>query len=307
MRNVDEVIARLAARQHSIFLGTQAVRAGVTRRMLRVRVARGQLTLVGPDTYLVAGAPMTWEAKVQSLLIAAGDDALVSHRAAAALWGIEGFTKGTPEITVPRGKRLRRADARVHESTDLGLAGVRRRGGLRVTDPARTMLDLARRTGDRALHRAIESARRQGLTSWSELIATLAKHARSGRPGITRLRRVIAANAHREEITDSDFELLVIVLLVDAGLREPLLHHRILDVGGRFVAEVDLAYPEVKLAIELDGKDHLRGDVFESDRPRQNRLVLEGWTVLRFTWQAFVNDPEGLVAEVRAALRRAVA
>ena len=66
-------------------------------------------------------------------------------------------------------------------------------------------------TSDRRLTLAIESARRLKLTSWSELIATLAKHARCGRPGIRRLRRAIAAGVHRDEITDSDFELLVLV------------------------------------------------------------------------------------------------
>ena len=86
-----------------------------------------------------------------------------------------------------------------------------------------------------------------------------------------RLRRVIAANAHREEITDSDFELLVLALLVEHGLPEPVLHHRIFD-GSRFVAEVDLAYPELRIAIELDGKVHLEPEVRERDLPRQNDL-----------------------------------
>jgi len=103
----------------------------------------------------------------------------------------------------------------VHESTDLDRCGVRRREGLPVTDPSRTILDLARIVSDARLARTIESARRLRLASWSELIATLAAHARRGRPGIRRLRRVIAANAHRDEITDSDLELMVLALLVE--------------------------------------------------------------------------------------------
>ena len=68
----------------------------------------------------------------------------------------------------------------------------RQRAGIPLTDPSRTLLDLARFIGDRRLLQAVESARRLHLTSWPELIATLAKHARRGRPGIRRLRRVIA-------------------------------------------------------------------------------------------------------------------
>ena len=77
--------------------------------------------------------------------------------------------------------------------------------GVPATDLDRTILDLARRTGPLRLARIIEWARRQHLTTWDDLIRTLATHARSGRPGIRRLRGVILANVHRSEITDSDF------------------------------------------------------------------------------------------------------
>jgi hypothetical protein len=158
--------------------------------------------------------------------------------------------------------------------------------------------------GDRRLHRTVEAARRDGQTDWRSLISTLVVHARRGRPGVARLRRVIAANAHREEITDSDLELLVLALLLEAGLPEPVLHHRVYD-GTRFVAEVDLAYPELKIAIEIDGRVHLEAEVRERDLPRQNDLVLSGWIVLRFTWARFTLRSASIVAEVRAARRAA--
>jgi hypothetical protein len=298
----DEVIAELARQQHSVFSGRQAVARGVTRPMLRSRVAAGRIDRVDHDVFHIAGTDVTWHAKLLASVLAAGDGAVASHRAAAALWGIEGFPQGTPELTVPRGRRFRREEVRVHESTDLDRAGRRTRDGISVTDPARTMLDLARRTRDSRLLEAIESARRQRLTSWSELAATLAKHARRGRPGIRRLRRVITRNMHRQEVTDSTFELLVIALLLEHGLPEPTLHHRVLDDDGRLVAEVDLAHPHLKIAIELDGGVHRERDVFERDRPRQNNLLLRGWIVLRFTWKTLVERPEEIVRAVRAAI-----
>jgi hypothetical protein len=298
----DEVIAELARQQHSVFSGRQAIDRGLTRPMLRSRVAAGRLHRVDHDVFHVAGAEVTWHAKVLASLLAAGEGAVASHRAAAALWGIEGFPAGTPELTVPRGRRFRRAGVMVHESTDIDRAGRRTRDGITVTDPARTILDLARRTADKKLLQAIESARRQRLTSWAELVATLAKHARRGRPGIRRLRRVITANAHREEVTDSTFELLVIALLLEHGLPEPVVHHRILDSDGRLIAEVDLAYPGLKIAIELDGGVHREREVFERDRPRQNGIVLGGWIVLRFTWKTLVERPDEIVRAVQEAI-----
>lgn len=302
MAKADEVLAELARQQHSVISARQAAENGISRKMLRSRAAAGRLVRLDRDMYHVAGVDLSWEAKLLGLALSAGEDAVVSHRAAAALWGLEGFPKGTPEITVPRGRRFRREGVRVHSSTDLERCGTRLRDGITVTDPARTLLDLARRSSDRRLLQAIESARRLKLTSWNELVATLAAHARRGRPGIRRMRRVITNNIHRDEVTDSDFELLVLALLLENGLPEPVLHHRLFDAAGRFVAEIDLAYPSLRVAIELDGGVHRERDVFERDRPRQNRIVLEGWTILRFTWRDLVDRPEAIVAAIGAAM-----
>lgn len=58
--------------------------------------------------------------------------------------------------------------------------------------------------------------------------------------------------------------------------------------------------------IEIDGRLHERdAEVFENDRHRQNLLVVDGWTVLRFTWRMLVDTPGDVIALVRAALGRA--
>ncbi|MFL6206565.1 MAG: type IV toxin-antitoxin system AbiEi family antitoxin domain-containing protein [Acidimicrobiales bacterium] len=307
MSHVDRAVAELAATQHGLFSVQQAVDLGMTRLMVLGRAKAGRIIRMDVDVYRIAGLPPTWSSRVLAAALAAGDGALVSHRAAAALWGLEGFNKGTPEVSIPRGRRYRRAGVRSHESTDLDRCGQRVREGIPVTDPSRTLLDLARYVGDERLARAVESARRLRLTDWSQLIATLSRHARRGRPGIRRLRRVIARGAHRSEVTDSDFELLVIALLLEHGLPEPVLHHRLRAADGTFIAEIDLAYPGLRIAIELDGSVHREGDTFERDRTRQNRIVLEGWVVLRFTWATFRDRPDEIVREVRAAIRAAQA
>jgi very-short-patch-repair endonuclease len=83
-----------------------------------------------------------------------------------------------------------------------------------------------------------------------------------------------------------------------------VLHHRVHD-GSRFVAQVDLAFPQWRIAIELDGATHLQRAVRERDLPRQNDLVLLGWTVLRFSWRRFVDRPDLVLAEIRAAIASA--
>lgn len=79
-------------------------------------------------------------------------------------------------------------------------------------------------------------------------------------------------------------------------------------IDGRVVAEGDFASPEHRLIIEIDGRAyHSDRQSFERDRARQNVLVLAGWTVLRFTWEQITGNPEAVIAQVRAAVRRCAA
>lgn len=81
-----------------------------------------------------------------------------------------------------------------------------------------------------------------------------------------------------------------------------MLHHRLLSADGRLLGVIDLAYPHLRIAIELDGAVHQERSVFERDRPRQNGIVLEGWIVLRFTWRDLADRPDEIVEAVRAAI-----
>lgn len=199
---------------------------------------------------------------------------------------------------------MRRGDLRVHQSSDLDRCPVVIRDGIPVTSLERTMLDIAPAVGQRRLLRSIEAGRRTGDLTWASLIAMLSAHARRGRPGVRKLRSTILANADRQEITDTDMELLVLGLLSESGLPAPTVKHRVLD-GDRFVAEVDLAYPHLKVAIECDGSVHLDPDVREKDLKRQNDLVLLGWTVLRFSYDRVQSRPDAVVAEIRDAITAA--
>jgi very-short-patch-repair endonuclease len=302
MGKLDDALLPVFAAQHWLLAHAQVIEAGGSPTQIERRVELGRWERVDARVYRLAGTPRSWEATVLAPVLSAGPRSMASHLCAAALHGIPGFARATPEISIPRGNRYRREGVRSHESTDLDRCARQPISGVPTTDLPRALLDVGRYVGDRRLHRSIEWARRERGITWSDLIRTLARHARRGRPGIQRLRRVISANAHRAEVTDSDFELLVLALLREHGLPEPVLHFRVLN-GTRFVAEIDLAYPNLKIAIELDGSHHLEADVRERDLPRQNDLVLLGWTVLRFTWDRFATHPEAIVGEIRAALR----
>jgi very-short-patch-repair endonuclease len=306
MSLVDDRLLPVFVRQHWLVSFDDVVGAGGTADTVSHRLRTGRWTPADTGVYRLVGPPVVWESRLLAPILSVGAPAAASHHAAAALHRIPGFGDGSMELSVPRMGDVRRPNMRVHTSTDLDRCRIVEKRGIPTTDIDRTLLDLARFVGPRRLHRAIEWCRREDLTDWPSLIACLARHARRGRPGVQRLRDVILANADQDEVTDSDFELLFLAALAERGLPAPVLHHRVTD-GDRFVAEVDVAYPAVRIAIELDGRVHLDAEVRERDLPRQNDLVLLGWTVLRFSWRRFAEHPDAVISEVRAALRRAAA
>lgn len=108
--------------------------------------------------------------------------------------------------------------------------------------------------------------------------------------------------ANSSLVPDSCFNRLVGRLLVESGLDEPEYEHEIRIGGNRF--RVDLAYPAQRLAIECDSaRWHHNKQSFENDPRRRNLLVAAGHRVLSFTWHDYADDPEKLVATVRAGLR----
>lgn len=307
MSDLDRTLAGIASAQHLLVTLGDVRAAGGTRRHATTRCQAGRWRSVDRGVFLINGASLDWVVRLHASVLAAGDGAVASHLAAARLYGMPGFAKALPELSIPRGRRYRRKGIRTHESTDLDRCDPRLVEGIPTTDPNRTLLDLARYVGDRRLARVIEWCRREGLVTWSSLISTLRRHARKGRGGVRRLRRVIVANAHREEITDSDFEYLVISLLIDHGLPEPVLHHRVYD-GERFVGEVDLAYPDLLIAIECDSDLHrTEKAVYERDKPKRTDLNIVGWMVVEVSWEQFTSKPESVVRDVRAAREAAAA
>jgi very-short-patch-repair endonuclease len=93
------------------------------------------------------------------------------------------------------------------------------------------------------------------------------------------------------------------MLLVLAGLPRPKAQHGIADQRGRVVAWVDLAYPDRRIAIEYDGKDHFDRDRTKRDIQRGTRLMSLGWAVFRYLAADVYTTPERTVRDVREALR----
>jgi very-short-patch-repair endonuclease len=75
------------------------------------------------------------------------------------------------------------------------------------------------------------------------------------------------------------------------GHREPVAQFTVRDRSG-FIARVDFAYPDLRIAIELDGRAYHGDPTFEHDREKRLRLTTAGWCVVEITWKMLTNDPD---------------
>jgi hypothetical protein len=305
VENQFAVLAELASRQHGVVSLQQVRHVGLSRQVLSRLLAGKRLIRVAPRAFLVNGAPFTWHAQTLAECLSAGSDAVVSHRSAAALYGLDGFNPRRPiHLTLPRGRRpLVRKDVRLHLSYDYELVGRDTQQAIPVTGIARTLLDLyASERNLKVARRALFSARKKKLVSWTELAYCLAVHSRPGRRGISRFRADLSCYSG-EGCPESGFEDDVVALLVAAGLPRPDTQHWVTAGGRRY--RMDAAYPPAKLGIECRSKQHhFTDEAFESDPIRDADLGIEGWLVLQVTWAQLQLDPNGVVRRVERALDR---
>jgi len=294
--DADRRVAELAADQYAVFGRHQALACGMSGTTLDRRHRAGRLDLLYPGVYVLAGAPPTWRQRLLGACLAAGPTAAASHRSAAHLWGLLAGDQPV-EITVPVRRAPRLKDTLVHRSTDLTPHQVLRRHGIPVTNPLRTMVDLGAVLGPEEVETALDRGLVAKLFTIVAVEHTLDRLARSGRSGCGVLRTVLDDRALGDRRPDGLLEPRMARLMRNVGLPPAAFQHIVRDADQKALARVDFAYPEMRLAIEVDGwSAHASRHAFQADVDRQNQLVIAGWTVLRFTWHDVVRRPS-VVAE----------
>jgi very-short-patch-repair endonuclease len=284
----DARLLRLAARQHSAFTHAQALAAGIASSTIHRRISNERWIRIHRGVYLPASVRVERLQILAAALLAAGAKAVLSHRSAGTLLGlIELFS--VPELTIPHGTSCRQRGLIVYRAACLDRA---RYEGFPVTNPMRTIIDLAALVSEETVERAIDNAHRRGLVRPDRFADYLALPRNLNRPGSGVVRKIVHLRDPRTPL-GSDLETLFFRLLRRSGLPLPLAQLSVQTRRGE--RRIDFAYPEEHLAIELDGwAEHSSRQAFVADRTRQNDLELLGWHVLRFTWDEVRNDPTGV-------------
>ncbi|MGQ0832985.1 MAG: DUF559 domain-containing protein [Microthrixaceae bacterium] len=294
----------IARAQHGLITTEQAVKALGPSRKARW-VSEGRLLSIQPRVYRVAGSPETWHQALHAAALAAGGT--VSHRSAAELWGLI-RPSGYVDVSVRYEHNPRmRPPAIVHRIRDLHPRLAVDREGMRVTDPVRTVIDLGLVMPTWGVRDALGRGLTSRLFTLQEATDLREALGRPGRTGTGILKRLIDARVLSVDGEESLLEARFVDLARRHELPPPALQHEVWHAG-RFVARVDAAYPELRLAIEVDGfESHASPDAFQHDRARQNHLVALGWTVLRFTWRDVVHDPDVVARTIHDMIARLAA
>lgn len=299
MGRVDREVNDVAA--HQVFLVTrdQVFGAGGSDDVIENRVAGGSWVKRHAGVYQTDSRPSSWEADLIAAVLAAGEKALVSHRAALLFWGMDGISSAPIEITVPFGNLPIPEGVVVHRTRrPVESATVRT---VPITTPERTLLDCAALLPPLIVAKALESALRKRLTTVDRINELLATKGGRGVRGTKKLRRVVAERV-LDTATDSGSETELLFHMRKALLPEPELQHEFFSKKGERMLP-DFYWPDRGKAVEVDGLDaHDSADRLDHDLRRQNALLDLGIELRRFSARDVRRKPAEVVEEIRLFL-----
>ncbi|MFS8478845.1 MAG: type IV toxin-antitoxin system AbiEi family antitoxin [Micromonosporaceae bacterium] len=277
-----------------VFRGSVVIGAGdLNRAVLRGPQWRRLLR----DVYVASHVEVDHAVLCRAAHLVIPPRAVIAGASAACLYGVDVLRPGAPvEVLTPPAARFGPVQGLRIRCEALPDTDVTRIGDLRVTTPERTAWDLARQRDLEAAVVALDAFARAGHVRTAQLRARLA--AAKGRKGSRRAERAIGLMDSRAE---SPQESRLRVKLLMAGLPVPVAQFEVRHEG-RFIARVDLAWPERRVAVEYDGAWHASAEQLERDRRRLNRLQNAGWLVLHVTAGRMRDDFPAVVAEIAAAL-----
>jgi very-short-patch-repair endonuclease len=265
-------------------------------RTIERRLAEGRLHLVHREVFAV-GYPHIGEAgRRWAAVLAYGEGTLLSHRSAAALWGLARRRSGIIDVTAAVGRQGvdRRTGIFIHRGR-LHPEDRAVRAGIPVTTVARTLFDMAEFVGLKHLESAWEEADRLGLLELREVERVCERG--YGRRALRPIRRLLV-EARAATITRSPLEDDFAAFCRDHGLPAPSFNTTVLGF------EVDALWPRQRLAAELDSWEfHSHRAAFERDRARDMALQVAGYRTIRVTHRRLHREANVLASEIDRLLR----
>jgi very-short-patch-repair endonuclease len=264
----------LARRQHWVVARAQLLALGFHPKAIEHRVEAGRLFPVHAGVYAVGRRALCREGQWLAAVLACGPDAFLSHRSAGFLWEIIPHEPCSIDIAIRVRSGRRRPGIKIHCRPSLLDADITRHNGIPVTNPLRTLLDLANILGRAQLERAVNEADRLDLIDPESLRAAIED--RAGEQGVRPLRALLDRHTYR--LTESELERRFLRIARAAGLPAPETQATVNGI------RVDFFWPELGLIVETDGLRYHRTPATQSrDARRDQAHTAAGLTALRFS------------------------
>ncbi len=288
-------LVALSGQQHGVVSTRQLKALGFTQQAISRARADGRLRRLHLGVYAVGGAPHTREARWIAAVLAGGHRAVLSHRDAAALWGMADHATGHVEVTVPGTGTRSQPGIRIHRTRHLPPEDVTSRCRIPVTTPARTLADLARVISRRHLQSAFDEGLRSGVLRPAALREQLVRA--KGRRGAPALRAFLGDDPESIARTRSPLEARFRRFCSEESLPKPNVNAWVAGY------EVDAHWPESNVIVELDSwAFHGGREAFERDRAKWADLTAAGFRIVAVTDRRLRRERLVLAATLRALL-----
>lgn len=260
-----------------------SIRLAGASHSVRQAIRKGNLIAVLPGIYAdaaIAAEPLT---RMRALHLYSPEAVLTGASAGALLWDAT-LANGT--ITATGRLRSRHPGFEINRRS-IDADWITSVDGISCTNAPLTAVELIPTAGADFVDRVLRDAGHEGAEALRQM--WLAHGTLARRPGHA-LRESILTESR--DLPWSALERRAHADLRAAGIVGWTTNHPVV-LGGE-VFFIDLAFPQLQLAIELDGFEHHSSRAaFERDRHKQNALVVAGWNVIRLTWSMVMDEPGG--------------
>jgi hypothetical protein len=293
-------VNRWLVQHHSIISRRRAQELGLSSSEIDWLVRSEHWRRVEPGVYHLVGAPWNIWAAAEAAVALGGAGAALSHGSAAWLLGLMATPPEVITVTVPRQRQVRSAGVRYlrrrHSARAVNIRG------LPCTDVVRTLIDCAAEMTADEVDALVDRALAKRLVKIERLAAALEGPAFRGHRGRVPLRERLAQRGITGAPYPSVLESHMDRLVSRHGLPVPKAQ---VDWGPNRCYRLDYAYPDIRLAIEVDGwLYHFTPEQQRYDHHRRNHLIRQGWTVLHYTWWDVTREPDRVAREIVAVYRQ---
>ena len=291
----DWIAGEIADRQHGVVARWQLLAAGMSPEAIARSLKAGRLRSMLRGVYSVGHAVVSADGWYQAALLACGDQSVLGHHTACMKWDLRRGDLFPLSVIVPgdRGRKLDRIQTR---RTKLDRRDWMLFDGLRLTTPARTIIDMAGELSPKEMRLLVERAQDVKRFDPKRIEEVLERNHR--RPGCRPLLHLIALLNPDADGAKSYLERLFLKLVRKAGLPFPEVNVMIEK------RERDFVWRDRRLVVEVDGyANHSSRQAMRRDRARDRELTAALWRPARFTYEDVAFEPGATAKELTRLLK----